>query len=69
MTIDELLHDVEDRIETDIDYMMRESEKVLDFFIQLLTDQNFKIVLNTLNIMNMIVGIKEQKQRFEKLSK
>lgn len=38
MTIDELLHDVEDRIETDIDYMMRDSEKVLDFFIQLLTD-------------------------------
>ena len=59
MTIDELLHDVQDRIETDIDYILINSEKLIDFFIQLLTDQNFKVVLNTLNILNMIVGIKD----------
>ena len=59
MTIDELLHDVQDRIETDIEYILINSEKLIDFFIQLLTDQNFKVVLNTLNILNMIVGIKD----------
>jgi len=37
-TIDELLHDVQDRIETDQDYMMVNSERFLDFFVQLLTD-------------------------------
>ena len=59
MTIDEMLKDIKDRIETDKEYILINSEKLLDFFIQLLTDQNFKIVLNTLNILNMIVGIKE----------
>ena len=59
MTIDEMLHDIRDRIETDKEYIVINSEKLLDFFLQLLTDQNFKIVLNTLNIINMIVGIKE----------
>lgn len=52
-----MLHDVQDRIETDPEYMMINSERCLDFFVQLLTDQNFKIVLNTLNILNMIIGM------------
>jgi hypothetical protein len=69
MTIDEMLHDIRDRIETDKEYIVINSEKLLDFFLQLLTDQNFKIVLNTLNIINMIVGIKEQMLRFEKITK
>ena len=69
MTIDEMLHDIKDRIETDKEYIVINSEKLLDFFLQLLTDQNFKIVLNTLNIINMIVGIKEQMLRFEKITK
>ena len=38
MTIDELLHDIKDRIETDKEYILRNSEKLIDFFIQLLTD-------------------------------
>jgi hypothetical protein len=54
-TIDEMLHDVQERVEKDSDYMMDSSERFLDFFVQLLTDQNFKIVLNTLNILNMII--------------
>jgi hypothetical protein len=54
-TIDELLHDVKQRVESDTEYMMENSERFLDFFTQLLTDQNFKIVLNTLNILNMII--------------
>jgi hypothetical protein len=54
-TIDELLHDVKLRVEHDSEYMMDNSEKFLDFFVGLLTDQNFKIVLNTLNILNMII--------------
>jgi len=54
-TIDEMLHDVQERVENDSDYMMDSSERFLDFFVQLLTDQNFKIVLNTLNILNMVI--------------
>lgn len=37
-TIDEMLHDVRDRIEHDSEYMMVNSERFLDFFVQLLTD-------------------------------
>lgn len=68
-TIDEILHDVRDRIESDAEYMLVNSERFLDFFVQLLTDQNFKIVLNTLNVLNMIVGMPQQRERFEKLVK
>lgn len=52
-----MLHDVADRIQTDSEYIMINSERFLDFFVQLLADQNFKIVLNTLNILNMIIGM------------
>lgn len=54
-TIDEMLHDVQQRVDNDPDYMMDSSERSLDFFVQLLTDQNFKIVLNTLNILNILI--------------
>ena len=33
-TIDEILHDVKDRIESDAEYMMVNSERFLDFFVQ-----------------------------------
>lgn len=66
-TIDEILRDVRDRIESDPEYMMVNSERFLDFFVQLLGDQNFKIVLNTLNVLNMIVGMPQQRQRFKKI--
>jgi hypothetical protein len=66
-TIDELLHDIQDRIDSNPEYVLVHSEEFLDFFVQLLTDQNFKIVLNTLNILNMIVFIDQQKKRFDKI--
>jgi len=58
-TIDELLRDVKDRVESSPEYDLQASEKLLEFFVQLLNDQNFKIVLNTLNILNMILGMPE----------
>lgn len=67
--IDEMMHDIQERIDADPEYLMVVSEKLVDFFVKLLTDQNFKIVLNTLNILNMIIGMKEQCLRFEKLMK
>lgn len=33
-----MLHDVQERVENDSDYMMDSSERFLDFFVQLLTD-------------------------------
>lgn len=68
-TIDELLRDVKDRVETSPQYILRSSEKLVEFFVQLLNDQNFKIVLNTLNILNMILGMPEQTKRQEKAMK
>jgi len=58
-TIDELLRDVKDRVESSPEIVLQASEKLLEFFVQLLNDQNFKIVLNTLNILNMILGMPE----------
>ena len=58
-TIDELLRDVKDRVGSSPEYVLQASEKLLEFFVQLLNDQNFKIVLNTLNILNMILGMPE----------
>ena len=68
-TIDEILHDIADRIQTDPEYMMSKSESLVDFFLQLLSDQNFKIVLNTLNILNMILSMPEQCYRYVKIMK
>jgi|LakMenE18May11ns_1017448.scaffolds.fasta_scaffold8205177_1 hypothetical protein len=36
---------------------MREAESLLEFFISLLSDQNFKIVLMTLSIVNLVIGM------------
>ena len=58
-TIDELLRDVKDRVESSPEIVLQASEKLLEFFVPLLNDQNFKIVLNTLNILNMILGMPE----------
>ena len=33
MTIDQILHDVQERVEVDPTYMMLNSERLLDFFI------------------------------------
>lgn len=68
-TIDEMLHDIRDRIEADPEYILVKSEQLIDFFLQLLTDQNFKIVLNTLNILNMILGMPQQCKRYIKVVK
>ena len=64
-----MLHDIRDRIETDPEYIMVKSEQLIDFFLQLLTDQNFKIVLNTLNILNMILAMPQQLKRYIKVVK
>ena len=68
-TIDEMLHDVQERAESDPEYLMVNSERLLDFFLQLLTDQNFKIVLNTLNILNIVIWMPKQRERHERLMK
>ena len=36
---------------------MREAEGLLEFFISLLSDQNFKIVLMTLSIVNLVISM------------
>jgi hypothetical protein len=41
----------------DPEQILKNSEKYLDFFVQMLTDQNFKIVLNTLNVIKIIAGM------------
>jgi hypothetical protein len=56
-TIDQILHDVMERVEKDQDYIMFNSERLLDFFVAMLGDQNFKIVLNSLHVLNLIVSM------------
>ena len=67
-TIDEMLHEVRDRADFDREYLLRNSERIVEFLIQLLGDQNFKIVLNTLNMLNIIVGIRDQTYRYDKIT-
>ena len=64
-TIDQILHDVMERVEKDQDYIMFNSERLLDFFVAMLVDQNFKIVLNSLHVLNLIVQMPMQLQRYE----
>jgi hypothetical protein len=68
-TIDELLHLVQARVASNPQYLLQHSQELLEFFLQLLNDQNFKIVLNTLNILNLIVGMPQHKQRSSKEAK
>ena len=37
--------------------MLQEAESLLEFFVSLLSDQNFKIVLMTLSIVNLVIGM------------
>ena len=56
-TIDEIHITIQNCIETDPDRVLREAESLLEFFVSLLSDQNFKIVLMTLSIVNLVISM------------
>ena len=56
-TIDEIHIAIQSCIETDPDRVLREAESLLEFFVSLLSDQNFKIVLMTLSIVNLVISM------------
>lgn len=37
--------------------ILLEAESLLEFFVSLLSDQNFKIVLMTLSIVNLVISM------------
>lgn len=56
-TIDEIHITIQNCIEREPERVLLESESLLDFFVSLLSDQNFKIVLMTLSIVNLVIGM------------
>ena len=56
-TIDEIHITIQNCIELEPARVLNESESLLEFFVSLLSDQNFKIVLMTLSIVNLVIGM------------
>ena len=56
-TIDEIHIAIQNCIETDPERILSEAESLLEFFVSLLSDQNFKIVLMTLSIVNLVISM------------
>lgn len=54
-TIDMIAQQISDKIVLDPMIVLTQSEQLLDFFVQLLLDQNFKIVVTTLTIINQLL--------------
>ena len=54
--IDEIFNIVSDKIQLNPEYILNQSEALLEFFIQLLGDQNFKIILTTLTIISNFIN-------------
>lgn len=51
-TIDEIMQIIDDKIGNDPVTVANQTEVLLEFFISLLGDQNFKIILTTLSIIS-----------------
>ena len=66
-TIDEIHIAIQNCIEVDPERVLDEAETLLEFFVTLLSDQNFKIVLMTLSIINLVIGMPRHLER-QKLS-
>lgn len=56
-TIDEIHIAIQNCIETDPVRILNEADSLLEFFVGLLSDQNFKIVLMTLSIVNLVISM------------
>ena len=56
-TIDEIHISIQNCIETNPERILYEAESLLEFFVSLLSDQNFKIVLMTLSIVNLVISM------------
>ena len=67
--IDEIHITIQQAIDTNPDQILFESEGLLEFFVQLLNDQNFKIVLMTLSIINLVIGMPQHLEISENMSK
>ena len=57
--IDEIHITIQQAIDSNPSQILDESESLLEFFVQLLNDQNFKIVLMTLSIINLVIGMQQ----------
>jgi hypothetical protein len=56
-TIDDIHISIQAAIDTDPELILSQAETLLDFFVSLLSDQNFKIVLMTLSIINLVISM------------
>ena len=62
-TIDEIHIAIQSCIEVDPQRVLDESQSLLEFFVSLLSDQNFKIVLMTLSIINLVIAMPQHLER------
>jgi hypothetical protein len=65
-TIDDIHINIQQAIDTDPGLILREANDLLDFFVSLLSDQNFKIVLMTLSIINLVIGMPQHAMEDER---
>ena len=56
-TIDEIHIAIQSCIEQEPERVLYEADSLLEFFVSLLSDQNFKIVLMTLSIVNLVISM------------
>jgi phosphatidate phosphatase PAH1 len=61
-TIDDIHISIQAAIDTDPELILSQAETLLDFFVSLLSDQNFKIVLMTLSIINLVISMPQHLQ-------
>lgn len=62
-TIDEIHIAIQNCIDNEPDRVLEEAESLLEFLVSLLSDQNFKIVLMTLSIVNLVIGMPQHIQQ------
>ena len=56
-TIDEIHIQIERTVDENPELVLDQAENLLEFLVPLFGDQNFKIVLVTLSIVNLIIGM------------
>ena len=67
-TIDEIHIIISNGIKENPDQILHEIESLMEFFVSLLNDPNFKIVLMTLSIVNLLICMPQHMEEGEKQS-
>lgn len=64
-TIDLIAQQITEKLLVDPMIVLNQSDLLMDFFVQMLSDQNFKIVVTTLTIINQLLYLTLQHMHSE----